>query len=178
MITIFRAFATGVRELKMCLNFFYKPFSFSPHFLGQRRRCTANEPRVACQIQKKETEETQIKAQVPFIYYVSHYEPKSPIRYDDINFVNFRFSKIFLAQIHPKTSYLHGQCLKRLGFVSKCKISLDKLALKHCFFNFELNLLSKKPEAKSKHFSETPFLEIFGKSFLLGLSITYQRPQK
>ena len=56
---------------KTWLNFFSK--TFSPHlFVGQRRRCTANEPRVACQIQKKETAETQIKAQqqVPFIYYV------------------------------------------------------------------------------------------------------------
>ena len=107
-----------------------------------------------------------------------HYEPKSPIRSDILIFVNFRISKFFLAQILPEALYLHGLCLKRLGFVSKCKISLDKLALKHCFFNFELNLLSKKPEAKSKHFSETPFLEIFGKSFLLGVSSRYQRTQK
>ena len=50
----------------------FKPF-FTTFFLGQRRRCTTNEPRVPCQIQKKETAETQIKAQVPFLYYVSRF---------------------------------------------------------------------------------------------------------
>jgi hypothetical protein len=57
-------------------------------------------------------------------------------------------------------------------------IYLSELALKHCFFSFELNLLTKKPEAKSKHFSERLFSEIFGKSFLLGVISSNQRPQK
>ena len=35
--------------------------------------------------------------------------------------------------------------------------------------SFELIVLSKKPEAKSKYFSELLFLEVFGKSLLLGV---------
>ena len=69
-------------------------------------------------------------------------------------------------------------CLKSLGFVIKYKIYLPKLGLQHCFLPCEQNLLSKKPEAKSKHFSKRPFSEIFGKSFLLGLSNRHQRVQK
>ena len=37
----------------------------------------------------------------------THYVPKSPIGYDDINFVNFRFSNFFLAQIHLEILYFH-----------------------------------------------------------------------
>jgi hypothetical protein len=42
----------------------------------------------------------------------------------------------------------------------------------------ELNLLSKKPEAKSKYFSKWLFLEIFGKSLLLGVLTSIQWIQK
>ena len=107
-----------------------------------------------------------------------HYEPKSPIWYDDLIFVNFRFSKFFLAQIHPETSNLHGLCLKSLDFVIKFIISYVKLSSSHQFFSFELNLLNKKPEVKSKKNPKWPFSEIFGKSFLLGASSRYQRVQK
>ena len=68
--------------------------------------------------------------------------------------------------------------LKCFYFVVKCIIYLPKVSLKHPFFSFELILLSKKPEAKSKHFSERLFSEIFGKSFLLGAISGPQRPQK
>ena len=68
--------------------------------------------------------------------------------------------------------------LKRLAFDIKYLIYFLKLGLKHCYLSSEQNLLSKKLEAKSKHFSKTPFSEIFGKSFLLGLSISNQRVQK
>ena len=64
----------------------------------------------------------------------SHYEPKSPIRYDDINFVNFRFSKFFLAQIHLEILYFHRLGLKSFDFVGKCIIYLPKVSLKHPFF--------------------------------------------
>ena len=47
--------------------------------------------------------------------------------------------------------------LKSVWFTIKCKISLAKLCLKCCFLLSEKNLLSKKHEAKSKHFSERLF---------------------
>jgi hypothetical protein len=60
-------------------------------------------------------------------------------------------------------------CLKRLIFAIMFLIYLPKLASNYCFLPVELNLLSKKPEAKSKYFSKWIFLEIFGKSLLLGV---------
>ena len=68
-------------------------------------------------------------------------------------------------------------CIKRLGFDIKYIIFLHKLGLKHCHLSSEQNLLSKKLEAKSKHFSKTPVSEIFGKPLLLGLSNRYQSTQ-
>ena len=79
-----------------------------------------------------------------------HYEPGSPIGYDNNIFVNFGFSKKFLAQIHPETSYLHMLCPKSFSFVIDCMIYMPKVALKSSFLSFELILLSKKPEARSK----------------------------
>ena len=108
----------------------------------------------------------------------NHYEPKSPIGYDILIFVNFRFSKFFLAQIHPETSNLHGLCLKSLDFVIKFIISYVKLSSSHQFFSFELNLLNKKPEVKSKKNPKWPFSEIFGKSLLLGGLSSIQGIQK
>ena len=63
-----------------------------------------------------------------------HYVPKSPIGYDDINFVNFRFSNFFLAQIHLEILYFHRLGLKSFDFVGKCIIYLPKVSLKHPFF--------------------------------------------
>ena len=57
-------------------------------------------------------------------------------------------------------------------------IYLPKLALNHCFLPVELTLLSKKPEAKSKYFSKWLFLEVFGKSLLLGVLTSIQCIQK
>ena len=65
---------------------------------------------------------------------IYHYVPKSPIGYDDINFVNFRFSKFFLAQIHLEILHFHRLGLKSFDFVGKCIIYLPKVSLKHPFF--------------------------------------------
>ena len=64
----------------------------------------------------------------------SHYVPKSPIGYDDINFVNFRFSNFFLAQIHLEILYFHRLGLKSFDFLGKCIICLPKVSLKNPFF--------------------------------------------
>ena len=64
----------------------------------------------------------------------THYVPKSPIGYDDINFVNFRFSNFFLAQIHLEILYFHRLGLKSFDFLGKCIICLPKVSLKHPFF--------------------------------------------
>ena len=68
------------------------------------------------------------------IFMAVHYVPKSPIGYDDINFVNFRFSNFFLAQIHLEILYFHRLGLKSFDFVGKCIIYLPKVSLKHPFF--------------------------------------------
>ena len=66
--------------------------------------------------------------------------------------------------------------LERLSVVIKSMIYIPILGLTHCFLSVKLFLCSKKPEAKSKYFSERLFSEIFGKSFLLGVISRYQRP--
>ena len=68
--------------------------------------------------------------------------------------------------------------LKSLCFGCKFKIFLVKVDIKPVFLSDLSSLLSKKADAKSKHFSERLFSEIFGKSFLLGLSSRHQRVQK
>ena len=107
-----------------------------------------------------------------------HYEPQSPIRYDNFIFINFWISKLLLAQIYPETSNFHRLGLKRLNFVLKCLVHLPKLGLKHWFLSLVLILLSKKPKAKSKHFSTWPFSEFFWKSLLLGALTSIQGIQK
>ena len=59
--------------------------------------------------------------------------------------------------------------LKSLCFGCKFKIFLVKVDIKPVFLSDLSSLLSKKADAKSKHFSERLFSEIFGKPFLLGL---------
>ena len=90
----------------------------------------------------------------------------------------FDFQIFFLAWIHLEISYFHRLYLKRLIFAIKFMIYLPKLALNHCFLPVELTLLSKKPEAKSKYFSKWLFLEVFGKSLLLGVLTSIQCIQK
>ena len=75
-------------------------------------------------------------------------------------------------------SFFHMVDLKSLCLVFKFEIFLLKVDIKLGFLSELSGLLSKKAEAKSKHFSERLFSEIFGKSFLLGVSSRYQRPQK
>ena len=90
------------------------------------------------------------KCQQCVVCQCTHYEPGSPMGYDNNIFVNFGFSKTFLAQIHPETSYFHMLCPKSFSFVIDCMIYMPKVALKSSFLSFELILLSKKPEARSK----------------------------
>ena len=63
-------------------------------------------------------------------------------------------------------------------FDNKCITYSPKVGLKCSFLPFEFHLLSKKPEAKSKYFSERLFSEIFRKSFLLGVLTNIQCTQK
>ena len=74
--------------------------------------------------------------------------------------------------------YFHMLGLKRLTFDIKSVIYLPKLALKQCVLSVESFLCSRIKEAKSKKNPESPFSEIFGKSFLLGVISRYCRPQK
>ena len=48
----------------------------------------------------------------------------------------------------------------------------------HQFWSFLLILFSKTTQKKSKHYSGRAFLEVFGKCVGLGLSSSFQRPQK
>ena len=98
-----------------------------------------------------------------------HYEPKARFWDDNYDFTDFRFSIFFSTHIHLEVSHFYIVGLKNLYFGPKFKIFLVKVGLKHCFLSFEQNLLSKKPEAKSKKIPKSPFSEIFGKSLLLGV---------
>ena len=69
-------------------------------------------------------------------FMLSHYEPKSPIWSDDLNFDNFRFSIFFLAYIHLGISYFHRLYLKSLIFSNKCIIHLPKVGLNCSLFTF------------------------------------------
>ena len=64
--------------------------------------------------------------------------------------------------------------LKSLFLGSKFEIFLVNVGINLSFLPELSSLLSKKAEAKSKHFSERPFLEIFGKSFWLGVLTSIQ----
>ena len=66
--------------------------------------------------------------------------------------------------------------LKSLFWGSNFEKNLVNVGINLCFLSELSSLLSKKAEAKSKHFSERPFSEIFGKSFLLGVISRPQRP--
>ena len=67
---------------------------------------------------------------------------------------------------------------RKTWFGHKSVIYLAKLALKQCVLSVESFLCSRIKEAKSKKNPESPFSEIFGKSFLLGVISRYCRPQK
>ena len=88
---------------------------------------------------------------------VIHYEPEWPIWSDVLIFNNFRFSKLFLAQIHLAALYFHKLCLKSLGFAIKYIIILPKLGLKHCFFHVSKiylvkNLRQNQKKIQNDHF--------------------------
>ena len=63
-----------------------------------------------------------------------HCEPQSSMALKYLTFVNFGFSKKFLAKIHLGASYFHILCLKGLEIVIKYVIWLHKSSLKHPFF--------------------------------------------
>ena len=108
-----------------------------------------------------------------------------------------KITKCRIGKSHMKTGFIQLWFLKEkiwskytLGIVvswynlGNCNIWLFLWHLSpqsgpfHQFWSFLLILFSKTTQKKSKHYSRRAFLEVFGKYVGLGLSSSFQRPQK